>query len=318
MEATVLPSFTRIGYALRSRFDDWELLQGDALVGRTVVVTGATSGLGFETAVRCARLGATVIVCGRNPDKTAQRRDAIAEQAGSELVETAIADLGELDEVRRMASDLLERHPTIDALVHNAGALTEERRVTSAGFEATIAGQVLGPFLLTNLLLDALRRAPLGRVITVASGGMYTAGLDVADLQMSSDEYKGTKQYALAKRAQVTLNELWAEHVSTDDIVFHAMHPGWADTPGVEASLPTFRKIVGPLLRSPAQGADTIVWLVAADAPTECSGEFWLDRAPRSIHKQQRTRTSDTAAERAALWAWCISNSGISNSGIEA
>ena len=104
---------------------------------------------------------------------------------------------------------------------------------------------------------------------------------------------------------------MWAERVDADEVVFHAMHPGWADTPGVEASLPTFRKIVGPLLRSAEEGADTMVWLAADEGePATSSGEFWLDRRRRSIHKIGKTRKTDTAERRRDLWNWVVEQSG--------
>jgi NAD(P)-dependent dehydrogenase (short-subunit alcohol dehydrogenase family) len=202
----------------------------------------------------------------------------------------------------------------IDVLVHNAGALTADRRTSPQGIEQTVASQVVGPFLLTHLLLPALRAAAPGRVITVSSGGMYASPLRVDDMQMGAD-YRGAEQYARAKRAQVTLNEMWAQRVPTAEIVFHAMHPGWADTPGVEASLPTFRKVVGPLLRTPEQGADTIVWLGASPEATRSSGGFWLDRQRRSIHKVPTTRRSDTVGRREALWRWVAEAAGVTTSG---
>ena len=124
----------------------------------------------------------------------------------------------------------------------------------------------MGPFLLTARLLPRLRGTaggPPGRVLTMSSGGMYAAPLCVDRLQMSPGDYRGSEQYARAKRAQVTLNEMWAERVDPAEVVFHSMHPGWSDTPGVAASLPTFGKIMGPLLRTPEQAADTLVWLAA-------------------------------------------------------
>jgi dehydrogenase/reductase SDR family protein 12 len=197
-------------------------------------------------------------------------------------------------------------------LIHNAGALTHQRVDAPDGTEATIASQVVGPFLLTSLLLDRLQDSAPARVITMSSGGMYSTGLTVDHLQMSAREYNGAKQYAVAKRAQVTLNEMWARRVDSQKIVFHAMHPGWADTPGVEESLPTFRKIVGPLLRDAAGGADTMVWLAADDGePMASSGGFWLDRRVRSIHRLPSTRRSDTAALRNQLWDWVSARAGL-------
>ncbi len=311
IEVPVVPSFTKIGYALRSRLEGWNGLDSYDLHGRTYVVTGSTSGLGRFTARQLASRGAHVVVNGRGHDKSKQVADEIRGVTGSTEVSIVTADMGELDQVRAMAADLTSRFDRIDGLLHNAGALSNERRENSAGIEATIASQVVGPFLLTSLLLDQLRAAAPGRVITMSSGGMYTAGLTVSKLQMTEEQYGGSEQYARAKRAQVTLNEMWAQRIPADEVVFHALHPGWADTPGVEASLPTFRKIVGPLLRSSEQGADTMVWLAADDTePLQTTGEFWLDRRIRSIHKIGKTRSTDTPERRAELWNWCVEHSG--------
>ncbi len=311
LEVPVVPSFTKIGYAVRSRLDDWNDLDEYDLHGRIYVVTGSTSGLGRCTAETLAARGAHVVVNGRGHDKTKRVADEIMGTTGSSEVSISTADMGELDQVRAMAADLTSRFDRIDGLLHNAGALSNERRENSAGIEATIASQVVGPFLLTSLLLDTLGAADPGRVITMSSGGMYTAGLTVENLQMNEENYGGSEQYARAKRAQVTLNEMWAQNVQANEVVFHALHPGWADTPGVEASLPTFRKIVGPLLRSAEQGADTMIWLSADDTePRASSGEFWLDRRTRSIHKTGKTRRTDTPERRAELWNWCVDKSG--------
>lgn len=311
LEAPVVTSFTRLGPIVRARLDGWTPLNSYDFTGRTVVVTGATSGLGLAVAECVARLGGTVVMVGRDPDKTERSRVSVAEGTGCNRVQTGLADMGDLDQVRALAADLLGRFDRIDALIHNAGALTADRRVNADGVEQTVASQVVGPFLLTSLLLPALRAAAPGRVITVSSGGMYAAPLTVSHLQMG-DDYRGAEQYARAKRAQVTLNEMWAARVHPDDVVFHAMHPGWADTPGVAESLPTFRKVVGPLLRTPDEGADTIVWLAADNsAPRRTSGGFWLDRRTRSLHKLPSTRRSDTAARRDELWKWVADAAGV-------
>lgn len=311
MEITVVPSFTSIGSSVRRRLDHWRPLDSYDLTGRTVVVTGATSGLGAAAAHRFAALGARVVVVGRDPDKTDRTRAAIVEATGSRRVDTAIADMADLTAVRALAADLADRLPPIDVLVHNAGALTATRTTNRDGVETTVAAQVLGPFLLTHLLLPRLRGAAPGRVITVSSGGMYAAGLTVDHLQMDAADYRGSEQYARAKRAQVTLNELWAQHVPSHAVVFHAMHPGWADTPGVAASLPGFRRVTGPLLRDADDGADTMVWLAADAEPLASSGGFWHDRRRRSIHRLPTTRRTDTPERRSELWAWCCDQAGV-------
>ena len=218
--------------------------------------------------------------------------------------------MGDLEQVRRLAERVLADHDRLDVLIHNAGALTPERHVAPDGTEATVASQVVGPFLLTTLLLDRLAASAPSRVITMSSGGMYAAGLTVSQLEMTPEQYNGTEQYARAKRAQVTLNEMWADRFGDLGIRFHSMHPGWADTPGVDESLPTFSKLMGPLLRTPDQGADTLVWLAADDVALESNGRFWLDRRPRSIHKLPTTKRTDTTERRAQLWDWVADTAG--------
>ncbi len=313
LEGPIVPSFTRIGFDVRRRLFGWRELGSYRLPGRVIVVTGATSGLGRAAAEQLARDGATVVVLGRNPDKTAAVVAEIRDATGNANVSAVVADLGDLDSVRRAAEQILGGHDRLDVLIHNAGALTHERVDAPDGTEATVASQVVGPFLLTCLLLERLEASAPARVITMSSGGMYSAELTVDGLQMHADDYKGSKQYALAKRAQVTLNEMWADRVDRRSVVFHSMHPGWADTPGVEEALPVFRKIVGPLLRNVEAGADTMVWLAADDGePLASTGGFWLDHRVRRIHRLGSTRRSDTPERREQLWNWVTERAGCS------
>jgi len=312
LEVPVVPSFTLVGPVVRSRLDRWRPLDSYDLRGRVVVLTGPTSGLGLAAAQRLARCGASLVLVGRDRARTEAGAAALAALPGASPPEVVVADLGDLDAVRAAAQAIGRRHRRVDVLLHNAGALSATREVTSTGLEVTVAAQVVGPFLLTVLLLPALRAAAPGRVVTMSSGGMYAAGLAVETLQMGEEDYRGAEQYARAKRAQVTLTEMWAQAVPASEGVFHSVHPGWADTPGVRSSLPTFRRVTGPLLRSAEQGADTMVWLAADDGePLSSSGLFWLDRRPRPLHRLPTTRHTDTASRREALWRWVVQAAGV-------
>lgn len=308
LERTVVPSFSSIGPAVRRRLFKWRALDSYSLDGRIIVLSGATSGIGEVGARLYAQLGASLVIVARNADKTNALLEQLRADTGNKDIRSVIGDLGEQSEVRRVCAELDAMLPHIDALVHNAGALFNTRRHASNGTDLAVELMVTTPFLMNTLLLEKLASgAQVGRVLTMSSGGMYTEKLDVDGLEMPDDSYQGAKQYARAKRAQVSLNEMWAAKVPRDVCVFHALHPGWVATPGVSEALPGFSRILGPLglLRSPMNGADTMVWLTADDSVLERSGLFWHDRADRSPYMSAATRESDTAAEREKLWAWC-------------
>lgn len=289
LEATIIGSFTRAGPAVRRSLFDWEQPSTDALTGQVVVVTGATSGLGRVIAEGVGRAGATVEIIGRSTDR--------GEAAAAELRDEGLAarfrrhDVSDLEDIRRLATDLADDHDRIHALVHNAGALLPERQTTDQDLESTWATMVVGPHLLTQLLADSV-----DRVIWMSSGGMYLQDVDLDDLGWQQRDWNGSRVYAQAKRAQI---DLVAEATERGDGPLQvAMHPGWADTPGVEAALPGFRTTMGSLLRSPAEGADTAIWLATAPAGAVEPGAFYLDRRPRGTVRWPNTATSTADRHR--------------------
>ncbi len=310
LEVSVVGSFSRVGPAVRSRLAGWRT--PPSMEGRTVLVTGATSGIGLATAIGVARLGATVRFVARSRPRADQAVATIAAAAPGVDVGYLLADMGELDQVRAVAAEFASDHDRLDVLVHNAGALSRQYSSTSDGTEVTVASQLVAPFLLTGLLLPALGAAIPSRVIQVSSGGMYTQRFDLATLEMGPSDYDGTVAYARVKRAQLVLMHEWVRRLDGSGVFFHAMHPGWADTPGIRSGLPGFAKVMGPLLRSVDEGADTAVWLASADEGVNGNGEFWLDRRPRWEHKVPWTRLDEAQFSEAGsqLWAWCAARSG--------
>lgn len=291
-------SYTSLGYARRShRFDESDLAPMD---GKVVLVTGATSGVGEAAATAFARLGASVWLVARSRARGEDARARIAAQTASDDVHVGICDLSDLRSVRRFAEQCEAGPGRLDVLVNNAGVLTEERSLSRDGIELTLATNVVGPFLLTRLLSPLLLRNAPSRVINVSSGGMYTQGLHLDDLQSASGNFRGTVAYARSKRIQVVLTELWAPRLLGTGTVVNAMHPGWVDTPGLRDSLPGFHRVLRRLLRTPEQGADTIVWLGSAPQAARVSGAFWLDRARRPTHLLGWGAESDE--DRQQLW----------------
>ena len=308
LEALVVPSFTRTGYAIRRRLFHWDDPGAWPMAGRTVVLTGPTSGLGREAARSFARMGASLVLVGRDEARLARTRAEIVAESGNEAISTVVADMSSLISVRAAADEILAREPRLDVLVDNAGAMFAERGETPEGFERTFATMVLGPFVLVSRLAPRLAESPDGRIVAVTSGGMYTQSLPLDDLMFEQGSYEGARAYARAKRAQVALVREWARRLRPTGVVANAMHPGWADTPGLAASLPGFRERVGGLLRTPVEGADTILWLAAAPGGRAVTGRLLLDRRVRPFDRIPSTRLS--AADRRALWDRVVALTG--------
>ena len=307
LDRTVVPGYSKVGYLLRRRGWREDDPRPGALVGKRALVTGANSGLGKAAALGLARLGATVHLVVRNRERGAAALDEIQRAVPDAELHLEQCDVSDLADVRRCATDLVERLDRVDVLVHNAGALPAERTESVDGYELTVATHVLGPVLMTELLRPVLAGHD-ARVILVASGGMYTQKLPVHDPHYLRGTYQGAVAYARSKRMQVALAPVLQQRWGPDRIAVHVMHPGWADTPGVASSLPLFRTVTRPLLRDAEAGADTIVWLAATD-PAPAGGHFWQDRAERPTHYRKATR--ETTEERDRMWDWVRDAAGL-------
>jgi dehydrogenase/reductase SDR family member 12 len=311
LELTVLGSFSRIGPAVRRRIYRWAPPPADVLAGRTVLVTGPTSGLGRQVTDELAGLGARVVLVGRNEARLTDVRDALVARHGVNRFPIVIADMSSLASVRAAADQVLATESRLDVLIDNAGAIFPDRTIGPDGIEATLATLVVGPFTLIRRLLPLLDRTAGSRVIAVTSGGQYAQALDLDDLPYSRGTYDGTRAYARAKRAQVSLIREWARRFGGAGIRFDSMHPGWARTPGLVDALPVFARLMGPLLRTPAEGTDTLVWLATgtAEETDGPAGSLWLDRRPRPFDRLPTTRLS--GSDRSRLWELVAGLSGL-------
>ncbi len=306
LDPTVVLSFDRTGFLRHAAGFRARDLDVD-LDGRTCLVTGANSGIGHQIALELALRGASVWLLCRDRGRGDAARRAIAEADPECQVRLAVVDVADLASVRRFAASFAP--PRVDVLVHNAGVLPDARTATADGIETTFATSVVGPFLLTGLLLPKLRAAPDARVVTVSSGGMYPQRLDLDDLGWKKRPFDGVLAYANTKRAQVVLNESWARRLTGTSITFSAMHPGWADTPAVRTSIPRFYAVTKRILRTPSQGADTAVWLAACARLAGRTGLFWFDRKPRATHVFPWTH--ERRGDRQRLWSLCCQLTGL-------
>jgi len=284
-----LAGYTKLGVSSRGidvteRFEE--------VAGEHIMVTGATGGIGKAATLRLAENGAIVHAVGRNPAKLA----ALVAEGGERIIPHQ-ADLSSMASIASLASEYIESGFPLHALVNNVGVMSRERTVTDEGFELSYATNLLGQFLLIELLAPVLDASSPSRVVLVSSGGMYSQPLTVSNIQSVDGEYNGTDAYARTKRGQVVLAELLAARFADDHVYVNSTHPGWVDTEGVRTSLPTFRRITGPFLRDEAQGADTIVWLAAAEEAVGETGLFFHDRAARPTHRLKKTHTAEANRE---------------------
>lgn len=301
LEPVVPLAYGRPGHLLAEASWDPAALELD-MTGKQVLVTGANSGIGLATTRALAARGAQVWMLCRSLDRGEAARQEILAAMPEARLRLEQVDLSEFASVRALVERLdLER---VDVLVHNAGVLPDRLHRTADGHELTLATNLLGPFLLTELLLPRLHR---GRVILVSSGGMYSQRLELAPLATPEVPFDGVVAYARTKRALVVLADLWSQR--HPEVLFASMHPGWADTPAVRNSLPRFHRITRSFLRNPEQGADTVVWLAMTPALQGHSGRFWFDRQPRRTHILPGTRAD--GEEREALLPWCRERVGL-------
>ena len=303
LEVSVVGSFSRVGFQVRRWLFGWAAPADGSLAGRTALVTGPTSGLGRETVDGLAELGARVVLVGRSATRLAAVRDALVAAHGEDRFPIVVADMGSLVSVRAAVAQVLASEERLDILVDNAGAIYPERLIGPDGIEATLAIMAVAPFVLISGLLPLLERSGDGRVISVTSGGLYTQALDLDDLQWATETFSGPRAYARVKRVQTTLVREWARRLRTagrTSVTINAMHPGWADTPGLAEQLPGFYDTMRPLLRSAAEGVDTIIWLATEPGAGAGGGRLYLDRRPRPFDRVPSTRVS--AADRRRLW----------------
>lgn len=286
-----LHDFSRVGY---DRHDHAPITT--SLRGKVALVADGASPLGRAIGVALATLGARVgMVTGSSPVAATVRSEMHEEVYGCDVF-TEVADMGLTMDVRELAKRIQDQEPQLDLLINNTAVMAPRRIVTSEGNELTVAHNVLGPFLLTNLLLPKLETGG-GKVINVLSASIYAQRLDADDLQLARRRFRPRRTYAHSKRALAALTSTWWRRLRQSPVQLHATHPGLIDGPEAAALLLGPLRLYRAWLRTPRQGADTIIWAAATDLPH--SG-MWFDRAPAELHGSDATR--ETVAERNQLW----------------
>ncbi|MDQ2084495.1 SDR family oxidoreductase [Xanthobacteraceae bacterium Astr-EGSB] len=265
------------------------------LTGKTIVITGATSGIGYETALRLARMGARLAIVGRDRDRGEVAREALAREARGAEVVAFTADLSSMGETHRLAGELLAALPRIDVLVNNAGAMFAQRSLTVDGLERTFALNHMAYFLLTELLRDRLVASAPSRVVVVASEAHRRASLDLDDLQTEKG-YTGWLAYCRSKLANILFTRALARRLDGTGVSAHCLHPGFVASGFGDDGKGVFRFGFGLAKRLFAipvdEGARTSVHLASADGLV--SGGYYVKCAIATPSPQAR---DDQAAE---------------------
>jgi NAD(P)-dependent dehydrogenase (short-subunit alcohol dehydrogenase family) len=262
----------------------------NTMQGKTVVITGATNGIGKAAALALGAAGAQVIVVGRSREKAEAVAATIHARGGS--AEIALADLSLVGQVRRLAAELRDRFSRIDVLVNNAGAIFNTRQVTEEGFEMTFALNHLSYFVLTTELLPVLIASAPARVVSVSSGAHWGGKLDFENLQ-GARGYSGFTMYAHSKLMNIAFTTELARRMAAQgaQVTANAMHPGFVGT-GFATNNGGLMKLgmqmLRPFILSPEQGADTLVWLASAPEMEGKTGGYYEKRKPAPLSPAAR------------------------------
>lgn len=281
------------------------------MLDKTVLITGATNGIGKATARAIAAAGATLVIHGRDRSRAEAVCEEIRAESRNENIHTILADFASLEQVRSLALDFRERFGALHVLVNNAGMMTDHRQLSRDGYELTLAVNHLAPFLLTNLLLPLLRDSAPARIVINSSSAMGNAQIDLGDLQMEG-HFDGWTAYANTKLANVLFSNLLSERLAGTGVVSNALCPGLVDTGllnGNRVFGPERMKFLRPRMRTPEDGAVTPVFL-AMDAEAErLSGAFFMKshgmgKMPLRIHwdPELAQRLWDASAACVAEW----------------
>ena len=258
---------------------------------KTILITGSTDGIGKQTALELAEMGATVLLHGRNSERADRVLNEIKKATGNDSIEAFIADLSSLKQIRKLAEQVLYKHDRLDVLINNAGVYETSHRISQDGFEMTFAVNHLAPFLLTLLLLELITKSSPGRIINVSSQ-VHASGIDFDNLQ-AEKYYSAYEAYSLSKLCNVLFTYELAERLKGTGITVNCLHPGVIGT--------KLLKVGWGMGGSPVtQGSKTSVYLATASELSTITGHYFVNKKP--VKSSQISYDAETGKR-----LWCIS-----------
>lgn len=279
------------------------------LAGKTILVTGATSGIGFIAARALAAMGATVVLVGRDPAKARASVAQIQRETSATAVHALTADLSSMQEVRRLAADYQAQYPRLDVLLNNAGAVFLSHQTTVDGYERTFALNHLAPFLLTHLLLDRLKADAPARVVTVSSIAHRGRTMDLSDVNQTRRGYSAWRAYGESKLANILFTYALARRLEGSGVTANTLHPGFVATGFAKNNGPFWQAamtLVRPFAISPQRGAQTSIYLASSPDVADVSGRYFVQSKPA-----KSSAASYDVAMQERLWSLSEQLTGI-------
>jgi NAD(P)-dependent dehydrogenase (short-subunit alcohol dehydrogenase family) len=282
----------------------------DEMKGRTCIVTGSNSGIGKETAIGLARMGATIVMVVRDKQRGETARAEITEMTGNKSIDLMLCDMSLMSAIKDFAKEFRSKYSAANVLINNAGAVFNRREVTAEGFERTLAVDYLGPFLLTHELLDVLKAGAPSRVVNVSSGLHKSATVDLEDLQ-SEKNYRGMKVYGKAKLMLIMFTYELAKHLAGTGITVNALMPGFVATNlgknsgGVLSQL--MFAMVRPMQTNAKKGAETSIYLASSPDVKDETGKIFeksqeVASSPLSYDEALRKQLWDSTEKMLSRW----------------
>ncbi|MGZ3451605.1 MAG: SDR family oxidoreductase [Polyangiales bacterium] len=252
------------------------------LEGKVFLLTGATEGIGKAAALDFAKRGATLVLVGRNPEKTERVAAELKKDSGNERIEILLGDLSRVSEMRRIAHEFKAKHDRLDVLVNNAGAIFTSRKLSADGYEMTFALNHLAYFVVTMELLDVLKKTPGARIVNTSSGAHAQGRLDLDDVVRREKSYSSFEVYGSSKLANILFTRELARRLEGSGVVTNCFHPGFVQTgfgANNDGAIAALIKVGASLFaRTPQKGAETLVWLATSPEAARFDGEYFMDK----------------------------------------
>ncbi len=252
-------------------------LQENDLSGKICCITGGTSGIGKETALELARMGATIILPARNLELAASVKKEIIDKTGNVNIDIMPCDLVSFDSIRSFAKTFLAKYDRLHILVNNAGIMETTRQISRDSIERTFAVNHLAPFLLTNLLLETIKQSAPARIVNVSSDGYKSGTINFDDIEWKQ-QYSGFRVYAQSKLANILFTQKLSSMLIGTGVTVNALHPGMTATNFLNLLPPFVRPLAKMFMLTPAQGAETTVYLASSPEAAMTTGKYFIKK----------------------------------------